>query len=359
MKAAPIPENDKERLESLRKMNLLSTAREGDLDRVTRTAQKFFQIEIALISLIDEERQWFKSRCGLDVAQTGRDISFCGHAIMGADVFIVENALDDERFFDNPLVTGGPEIRFYAGQPLSNTEGHHIGTLCIISPKRRSLSESDAQALRDFARMVEIVLENRHLNEMQLSLLSALENAQRDAMLDTLTGIWNRDAFHNFFERQKEQALREGSSFGLALVDLDDFKKLNDQFGTEVGDLVIKETASILVDNSRSADFVVRMGSELFALIFHDVDELTLPYMGEKYLTAFRRRGEIQTESGPCRFTASIGMVFVNPAIDVGDLEKVVLDQAEEALFEAKKAGKACSRIKDFQEEVLKALALS
>ncbi|SCA56785.1 Diguanylate cyclase [Candidatus Terasakiella magnetica] len=359
MKQAPIPENEKERLASLKRMDLLSTAREGDFDRVTRTAQKFFQTEIALVSLIDEGRQWFKARCGLDVSETPRDISFCGHAIMGEKTFVVENAFEDERFADNPLVTGGPEIRFYAGHPLTNQEGYRIGTLCIISPKPRTFSEEDGQTLRDLGRMIEIVMENRALNELQTSLLHSLENTERDTMIDPLTGVWNREGFDDFFSRETSRALRDGTSFGVAYVDLDHLKKVNEAYGEKAGDDALKLTASILVDASRATDVVARMGSELFALIIDDIDELTLPSLGEKYLRKFRRRAKVETEQGCCNFTVSMGMVYVNPAIDVGDLQRVVLDQADEALLSAKKAGRDCFKIKDFQEEVLRSLAIS
>src|SRR5262249_30433150 len=116
MLSAPIPDNDDARLSALRAMTLLSTPREPDLDRLTRLASKLFDAEIALITLVDRDRQWFKSRVGLDLSETPRDISFCAHAITGHDTFVVPDLRDDPRFFDNPLVTGAPMVRFYAGE---------------------------------------------------------------------------------------------------------------------------------------------------------------------------------------------------------------------------------------------------
>ena len=186
---APIPENDTDRVESLEKMNLMSTPREGDLDRITRTAQKIFQTEIALISLVDKDRQWFKSRCGLDATETPRDISFCGHAVQSDETFVVSDAALDERFYDNPLVTDGPKVKFYAGQPLTNSEGYRIGTLCVISPTARKISEADRLTLQDLGRLVEVVLDNRKLSETQAALLESLVAASHDKLIDPLNGL--------------------------------------------------------------------------------------------------------------------------------------------------------------------------
>ena len=117
MIAPDIPENEKERLTTLRKLELLDILPEEVYDRITRMAFRYFNVPIALVSLIDDKRQWFKSKQGLDVDETARDISFCGHAINSDHPFVIKNALEDDRFHDNPLVTDGPEIRFYAGRP--------------------------------------------------------------------------------------------------------------------------------------------------------------------------------------------------------------------------------------------------
>lgn len=127
-----LPADETKRLESLRRMQLLYTPDEGALDSVTRTAKLIFQTPIVLISLVDHNRQWFKSCLGLPLRETPRDISLCGHAILGDEIFVIEDTTQDERFADNPLVLGEPGIRFYAGRPLKNREGFNIGTLCLI-----------------------------------------------------------------------------------------------------------------------------------------------------------------------------------------------------------------------------------
>ena len=161
MQAPILPPNEVERLDSLRRMNLLYTPDEGALDSVTRTAKLIFKTPIVLISLVDKQRQWFKSCLGLAQRDTLRDISFCGHAILSDEIFVVEDAALDERFADNPLVTGEPRIRFYAGRPLKNREGYNVGTLCLIDRVPRGLAPSELQALDDLGKWAELAMIDR------------------------------------------------------------------------------------------------------------------------------------------------------------------------------------------------------
>ncbi len=155
MQPPAFPENELQRLQALHERAILDTLPEERFDRLTRLARQLFGTQIALVSLVDAERQWFKSRQGLDACETGRDISFCGHAILGTDIFHIADARLDPRFAENPLVTGPPHIRFYAGAPLGTAEGYRIGTLCIIDDKPRQLTAPELQALRDLADCVE------------------------------------------------------------------------------------------------------------------------------------------------------------------------------------------------------------
>jgi GAF domain-containing protein len=158
---APIPPNEKRRLAVLWEYEVLDTVPEEVFDDLTELAARICEAPIALISLVDESRQWFKSRVGTSVTETSRDVSFCAYAITQTELFIVPDATKDDRFARNPLVTSDPKIRFYAGAPLITPDGHALGTLCVIDKVPRELNADQKQALRILARHVVTQLELR------------------------------------------------------------------------------------------------------------------------------------------------------------------------------------------------------
>lgn len=157
----PRPPNESERLAALYELLLLDTPPEKRFDTIVEFAASEFEVPICLISLIDHDRQWFKSRFGLAACSTPRDISFCAHAILQPDIMVVPDALADERFFDNPLVTSEPHIRFYAGAPLTLPSGQAIGTLCIIDVKPRTLDTIELQILASLRELLVMELSGK------------------------------------------------------------------------------------------------------------------------------------------------------------------------------------------------------
>lgn len=154
MKTPQFPPNEDDRLMALRQLLILDTPPEERFDRIAEFAASEFDVPIVLLSLIDENRQWFKARIGLETCETDRGISFCGHAILQEDIMVVPDAALDDRFFDNPLVTSSPNIRFYAGAPLKLPSGETVGTLCLIDRVPRDLDAIDLAilgTLRDLA----------------------------------------------------------------------------------------------------------------------------------------------------------------------------------------------------------------
>lgn len=184
----PTPSNESSRLAALLRFELLDTPAEAMFDNITALAAQICETPIALISLVDAERQWFKSRQGLDAREKPRELAFCAHAINGETLFEVENALLDPRFRDNPLVTGAPDIRFYAGMPLADSEGHNLGTLCVIDRQPRQLSVQQKGALKLLAQqainLFELRLQTRQQQE-QAALHKAILSSVGTAVLIT------------------------------------------------------------------------------------------------------------------------------------------------------------------------------
>ena len=171
-KSAPVmPENEAARLEALHRYRILDTEPERSFDDLTLLASHICGTPMALISLVDADRQWFKSRIGIPISETARAVSFCAHAINHRDLFIVPDARHDERFRDNQLVTGAPEIRFYAGAPLVTPDGHALGTLCVLDRVARTLSREQLEALTALCHQAEAQLElRRHVLELEQAL---------------------------------------------------------------------------------------------------------------------------------------------------------------------------------------------
>ena len=162
MKPAPLPPDESGRLKALKDYNLLDTLSEEIYDDITRLASEICRTPISLISLIDENRQWFKSKQRLKVGETARKDSFCAHAILNpADIFVVPDARLDDRFSDNPLITGYPNVVFYAGVPLVNPEGYPLGSLCVIDTRPRTLTDNQLLSLRALSKLVSTHFELR------------------------------------------------------------------------------------------------------------------------------------------------------------------------------------------------------
>ena len=250
MEAAKLPNNEQERLQALQALNILDTPPEEHFDRVTRMAKRLFDVSISAVTLIDANRQWFKSCVGLDVSETPRDISFCGHAILDDKTFIIEDASQDRRFADNPLVCGPPFIRFYAGHPLRTPSGEMLGTLCILDLKPKTLTQDDIETLQDLAGMVQDELA-----------------ALKMATYDDLTGISNRRGFIKLAKHSLMMGLRQQSEIFLAYFDLNDFKAVNDNYGHAAGDTILRYFANQMKDTFRESDIFARLGGDEFVVL--------------------------------------------------------------------------------------------
>lgn len=250
MRKAPRPENETVRLKSLHSLKILDSMPEDRFDRITCMAQRVFNVDICLVSLVDSERQWFKSKQGLSACETPREISFCGHAILDEAAFVIEDTHNDERFADNPLVESHPMIRFYAGYPVHAPSGERVGTLCLIDPQPRDFRPVDVETLRDFAALVDDEL----ASSSQIN-------------VDGLTGVANRRGFETVAKHVLPLCERNNLNVELLFFDLDQFKQINDTYGHEAGDEALKTFANLLLKSFRTADVVARLGGDEFVVL--------------------------------------------------------------------------------------------
>jgi diguanylate cyclase (GGDEF)-like protein len=291
-----IPHNEAERLSVLRALAILDTRSEERFDRLTRIASRMFHVPIALVTLVDSHRQWFKSCVGLDIKETSRDISFCGHAILGNDAFVIPDASKDPRFSDNPLVTGPPHIRFYAGRPIRTTHGFKIGTLCLIDTQPREFTDKDIEDLHDLALMVEHEL-------------AAIELAT----IDDLTEVNNRRGLIMLAEKYLNYFTRHHVYASLVFMDLNGFKFINDSHGHDEGDRALQTFGRALKKVGRTSDICARLGGDEFVVLLANARHHEAHIYIERlvaYLDTIR-----QQQRQPYRISFAQGIVEFDPQL--------------------------------------------
>ncbi|MCA3879996.1 sensor domain-containing diguanylate cyclase [Vibrio vulnificus] len=309
------PDNEPQRIADLHSLHILDTAAEERFDRITRIARRLFDVPIALVSLVDEDRQWFKSCIGLNASETPRDISFCGHAILGTDTLIVEDASQDARFADNPLVTGEPRIRFYAGVPLMFEHSSCLGTLCIIDSKPRTLNEDERLDLIDLAKMAERELAATH-----------------SAAIDDLTQISNRRGFMTLAKKSMAYCEVGGYPYSIAYLDLNGFKPINDRFGHQEGDLALKAFADTMKKSFRESDVFARLGGDEFVVFMSGASRSVAQIAIQRFTEALQRYNQSANRGYDLSFCA--GIVSVEPDANISLDE--LLSQADKAMYQQK-----------------------
>lgn len=249
--------DENRRLQVLHSLNILDTPADERFDRITRLAARLFRVPIALFTLVDSNRQWFKSNIGLDASETPRDISFCTHAIKQEEVMVIPDATLDPVFRNNQLVLQKPNIRFYAGCPVHADTGSRLGTLCLIDREPRDFSRHDEAVLRHAAQMIE--------NELTADFL---------AHADPLTNMLNRRGFDS--RAQEAIALCHDAELQacLFLFDLVDFKTFNERHGPAAGDRALVEFSHLLRETFRGSDLIARYGDDDFVILMVDIDPL-------------------------------------------------------------------------------------
>ena len=332
----PNPSTETARQQALEQYSILDTLAEQAYDDITKLASYICDTPFALISLVDHERLWFKSRFGLEVDGLPREDAFCDYAILHPDeVMLIQDTTRDPRFMHTSLVVDAPKIRFYAGAPLVTPGGEAIGTVCVIDQTPRTLSAEQIDSLRALSRQVIAQLELRRniaqLEIYQQELEKINDHLRLQITVDGLTGLKNRQSFQQNLEEEWERFTRYNTPFSLLMIDVDKFKAYNDDFGHLPGDELLRQLALLLHDEARTNDFVARYGGEEFAMILPSTD------LEGAVIIAERLCKNVRNISWPRRaITISIGVATAEPGLDVYRL----IERADKALYFSKSQGR-------------------
>ena len=241
-----IPQDEPSRLAALHRLGLLDTPPDDRFDRFVRMARRLLDTAAAAVSFVDKDRQWFKATAGLELRQTKRDLSFCGHTVAAGATLVVPDAATDDRFHDNPMVDSG--FRFYAGVPLRTPDGHAVGTICVLDSHPRELGVADLEALEDLAQ------------------LASHELAMFDAM-DATTGLLDRFGFERASQSMLDTCFERELTAVLFHVSLDLLELIDEAHGHEEGERALREMGDVLRATFRQGDVVGRIGSEHFCAL--------------------------------------------------------------------------------------------
>lgn len=304
------------RLERLAEFDILDTPNEEAFDRVARLISQIFGVEIGIVSMIDGHRQWYKAVKGLEARETQLSETFCRHTMQGDAPLIVTDASADQRFADNPLVTGGPEIRFYASVPLRTPDGYNLGTLCAIDPKPREFGARDVAILEDLARVV--------MHDLELS---------KQVAVDELTGALSRRAFKAEARRHIALARRQDEAVTALGFDLDHFKSINDGHGHAAGDQVLAAVGEACRAQLRGSDIMGRIGGEEFAILLPQTDLEG----GVEVAGKLREAVAALTADFAFNVSASFGVATRTGKFD--DID-AMLERADQAMYAAKRNGR-------------------
>lgn len=318
-------------------IDIFYTPIEERFERITRLATRVLDVPVAAVSLLSNQKQWFKSVSGWTVSELPLEDSFCAVVAPENQVCVVSDTEADPRFADHPLVTKRPKFRFYASYPLHDTNGLAVGTFCVFDRKPRQFSSADMESLHDLGEMAQRELIADLLTDAQSELISKLGAARREAMFDPLTRVWNRRGATALLKSTLIKGREQNSDVGICLLDLDDFKFINDSYGHQTGDHVLRSVAATLVKCLRPDDVVCRYGGDEFLLILPGADDSQVAMVAERARRAIADT-PVCTQDGDLPISISIGYTALGRDFDVA-IEEIVA-RVDDALMVCKREGR-------------------
>lgn len=306
------------RLAALDRYSIMDTKPEEPFDKITTLVRTVLGLPMAAVTLISKDRQWLKSRQGIDVCETTRNVSFCTHTIKTHEPMVISDATVHPLFAENPLVTGAPFIRSYVGVPLHSSDGYNLGALCGLDTKIRQFDSAQIQIMTSFAALV--------MDEMELRLI---------AQSDFLTKALTRRAFFVELERAAARYARQGEPAAVLVFDIDRFKSINDTWGHATGDAVLAAVASCCAGQVRAVDSFGRIGGEEFAILLGNTT------LDEAARTAERFRQSIASLKVPSLNGGTVSASFGVAGLTSDDKSvEVWLARADVAMYQAKQSGR-------------------
>lgn len=308
------------RIAALHRLEVLDTGPELQFDKIVALVCTVLGVPTAAVTLVDQDRQWFKARRGLAETQTSRAESFCAHTIRQREPLVIEDASTDPRFADNSFVTGPWNIRAYAGVPLTTADGYNVGALCAIDTVPRTFTETELDLLARFGHLVIDELELREI-----------------ANSDYLTGALSRRGLVTALAAEIARSRRYDRPAALALLDIDHFKQINDQWGHPAGDIVLRELAARCMATLRPSDMIGRIGGEEFALLLPETTLAEAHAVAERIRLAIESVGFENGSAEPIAVTVSLGIA---PFTSETPTPNAWLAAADAPLYAAKRDGR-------------------
>jgi diguanylate cyclase (GGDEF)-like protein len=325
------------RLVELQSLDAFYTPLEERFERLTRVGRSSLGTRVVAVTVLDKNRLWFKSVNGWKINELPLEGSLCFSTVEKGELTVIPDTLEDPRFAQHPLVTQPPRFRFYAGIPLRDYHGQVVGTFCAMDTQPRNFDSEQLRCLGDLASLAERELFTKELWDGYGEIVSKLGAARREAMFDPLTRLWNRRGGLAMLGVALKQLQSGVSPVVVCVADIDNFKRVNDLYGHQAGDQVLRKVAQTMVASLRPRDTVCRLGGDEFLIVLLDATEVQLREVATRLKAAIAAH-PVQCRSGPISVSLSLGGVAYAQGAVVS--VETALEESDVALYESKRGGR-------------------